>query len=311
MNEGLSGDVGEPLLTAIPWLDQILLVGVASARFAFSFVFVPIFSREVMPATVRNSIIVTFGLVALAMRPDFAPANLSAAGWLLLLMREVAAGAVIGFFFGTVMWAMAAAGEIIDTKVGATMAQLVDPLSGTHTSLNGILLGRFAQVIFVSMGGLTLMIGTVMQSYLIWPMGTGALNLEAGSVVFFEGELGRLFAWAFFFSMPAITILYIVDLALGFLNRFAQQFNVFMLSLPIKSVAATMIIIMLLPLLAQAVIADMASREGVAGGMLQRTASEQGTNEQETQQVSKQIAKQKPDTGPENAPQNSAGENVP
>ncbi|MGK6318089.1 type III secretion system export apparatus subunit SctT [Sphingomonas sp. DT-204] len=271
MIEAVPPGVGVPLLKSIPWLDQLLTVGVASTRFAFAFVLVPVFSREVMPATVRNSIIVTFGLVALALRPDFAPANLSAMGWATMALKEAAAGGIIGLFFGTVMWAMAAAGEIIDTKVGATIGQLVDPLSGNTTSLTGILLSRFAEVVFVTAGGLTLLVGTVMGSYLIWPLGPGGIALDLRAVQYFEGEFGRLFTLAFLFAAPTLTVLYVIDAGLGFLNRFAQSFNVFSLSLPIKAVAACFVVILTLPLLAEAIYADLSSRPEIAGGVLRRT----------------------------------------
>jgi type III secretion protein T len=268
--EGIDPASGAPLFSLLPWLDQMLLVGVSSARFGFAFVFVPIFSKEVMPGTVRNSIIITFGLVALAMRPDFAPAQLSAGAWAAMLLKEVAAGTIIGLFFGTIMWSMTAAGEIIDTKVGATIAQVIDPMTGASTSLNGILFGRFAQIIFVVMGGISLLVGTVIQSYLIWPLGPGGINVQAASVLFFENEFGRFFSLAFVFAVPILTVLYIIDLGMGFLNRFAQQFNVFSLSMPIKSVAATLLIIIILPMLANAIIVDMRSRNAVASGVLSR-----------------------------------------
>lgn len=271
MIEAIPPGVGVPLFTAVPWLDQLLTVGIASTRFAFAFVLVPVFSREVMPGTVRNSIIVTFGLVALAIQPDFAPAKLSAMRWAQMLLKEAAAGGIIGLFFGTVMWALAAAGEIVDTKVGATIGQLVDPLSGTSTSLTGILLGRFAQVIFVSAGGLTLLVGTVMGSYMIWPLGPGGLVADMRAIQFFEGEFGRLFALAFLFAAPVLTVLYVIDAGLGFLNRFAQSFNVFAMALPIKAAAAVFVTILIAPLLAQAVIAELGSREEIATGVLQRT----------------------------------------
>jgi type III secretion protein T len=273
--EAAPHSIGVPLFAAIPWLDQLLTVGIASTRFAFAFVFVPVFSREVMPTTVRNSIIVTFGLVALALQPHFAPASLSAMDWAKMLLKEAAAGGIIGLFFGTILWALAAAGEIIDTKVGATIGQLVDPLSGTTTSLTGILLGRFAEVVFVTAGGLTLLVGTVMGSYVLWPLGPGGLLLDMRAVQYFEGEFGRLFALAFLFAAPVLTVLYVIDAGLGFLNRFAQQFNVFALSMPIKAAAATFVLILTLPLLAQAVLADLGTRERIADGVLQRVAQPQ------------------------------------
>jgi type III secretion protein T len=139
--------------------------------------------------------------------------------------------------------------------------------------VTGILLGRFAQVVFVSAGGLTLLVGTVMSSYAIWPLGPGGVTLNLEAVQYFEGEFGRLFALAFLFAAPVLTVLYIIDASMGFLNRFAQQFNVFALALPIKSVAAALILILCLPLLADAVIGDLGARDGIARGVLDRVGS--------------------------------------
>jgi type III secretion protein T len=270
--EAADPSIAKPLVESIPWLDQMLLVAVSASRFAFAFLFVPVFSKEAMPATVRNSIIITLGLVALQLAPDFEIKDLSPGAWALMLIKEAAAGTIIGLFFGTILWAMTAAGEIIDTKVGATVAQVTDPLSGQQTTLTGLLFGRFAQVIFVTMGGLTLLVGTVMQSYVIWPMGPSPLRLDPSSVVYYEGEFGRLMTHALLFAVPVLTMLYLIDLGMGFLNRFAQQFNVSALSMPIKSVAATLVIIVILPSLAQAVITDLSTREDVSGTLLKRTA---------------------------------------
>ena len=51
--------------------------------------------------------------------------------------------------------------------------------------------------------------------------------------------------------------------ALGLLNRFAQQLNVFSLSLSIKSWAATALLLILVPLLAQAVLKDLSTRSDI------------------------------------------------
>jgi type III secretion protein T len=269
-----------PALAAIaPWTEQALTVGVAAARFGFAFVMVPIFSPQVIPATVRNSIIVAFGLIALSMPLGFSVSGLGAVDWLWLYAKEAAAGITIGFFFGTVIWAMAAAGEIIDTKVGATVGQLIDPLTGTQESITATLLSRFAQVLFVSAGGITLLVGTVMLSYTIWPLGPGPLRFDPEAVRLFEGEFGRLFTLAFIFSSPVILILYVIDAGMGLLNRFAQSFNVFALSMPIKAAAAVAVLAMLLPLMADAVLNDLSSRQGVSDAVLRRVGQPTGAVE--------------------------------
>jgi type III secretion protein T len=261
------------LLQSVPWLDQLLLISVSSARFGFAFLFVPVFSQSIMPPTVRNSIIITFGLVAYVLQTQFMPRDLTAMDWAMMLIKEAAAGTIIGFFFGSILWAMTAAGELIDAKVGATMGQLVDPLTGQQASLTGILLGRFAQVVFVTAGGLTLLVGAVMESYAVWPMGPNPLTLKLTSIAYFEGEFGRMFYLAFLFAAPVLTVLYVIDAGMGFLNRFAQQFNVFSLSMPIKAAAAIFVLILTLPLLANIVINDLGMRTPVSKSMLEETAT--------------------------------------
>lgn len=269
----IDGTVGRALIDIAPWTEQALLVGVSSARFAFAFMLVPLFSPTIIPATVRNSLIIAFGLIALHMNPGIAPNQLTAGGWMWLYAKEAIAGTIIGFFFGTMLWAMGAAGEIIDTKVGATIGQLVDPMSGLQQSLTSVLISRFAHVIFVSSGGLMLFIGTIMASYAVWPLGMGDIRFNMASVILFEKEFGMFFAYAFIFAAPVLIILYVIDMGLGLLNRFAQQFNVFALAMPIKAAASIFVLIILLPFIAQQIINDMLNRSSIATVNLERVGS--------------------------------------
>ena len=274
----VAGGIGTSLASAAPWTQQALLIGVASARFAFAFLMLPLFSPGLIPPLVRNSVIVAFGLIALSLPIGFDPSALSAPQWLWLYAREAAAGVVIGFFYGTFLWAMASAGEIIDSKTGATIAQVIDPLSGASQSLTALLLGRFAQVTFVTAGGLTLLVGTLMISFAVWPMGPEGVTLDLSAVGLFEEEFGRFFYYAFVIASPALLILYLIDLGMGLLNRFAQNFNVFTLSLPIKTTAAIFVTILLLPLLGQMVVADLGSRQEVSTGRLEQAGRPGGAS---------------------------------
>lgn len=244
-------------------MDGALLIALCSARFGAAFVLVPIFAQQTIPAMVRNSVILVLGGLVYYSHPPIDPAALGAFGWARLLLKEAATGLVIGFFFGTILWAMEAAGEVIDAKIGATIGQVLEPLGGNMTSLNGALLGRLANVIFAAAGGIILLVGTVMESFAIWPMTADWPSLDARGLAVFENEFGRLMALIALFSAPVLVFLYVIDAGLGLLNRFAQQLNVFSLSLSIKNWAATLLLVMLLPLFAQAVVQELASRDTI------------------------------------------------
>src|SRR5690606_35137807 len=157
-------------------------------------------------------------------------------------------------------------------KIGATIGQVLEPFGGTMTSLNGVLMARLAHVLFASAGGIMLLVATVLESYAIWPMTAGWADLDISGLRVFEGEFGRLMMLAVLFSAPALVFLYVIDAGLGLLNRFAQQLNVFALSLSIKSWATTLLMLLLVPLFAQAVIGDLASRNGLVRAVIQALA---------------------------------------
>lgn len=245
------------------WMSQLLLVGLSSARFGFAFVLVPIFGQEAIPSMVRNSVILTLGWAAYSMQPGIDPATITAFQWARLLSKEAATGLVIGFFFGTILWALEAAGEVIDAKIGATIGQLTEPLGGNSTSLNGALLGRLANVVFAGAGGILLLVSTVMGSFALWPMTADWPTLDASELVLFENEFGRLIALVTLFAAPILVFLYVIDASLGLLNRFAQQLNVFSLSLSIKNWAATLLLVLMLPVFAQAILNELGTRPGL------------------------------------------------
>lgn len=250
------------------WANQLLLLGIGTARIAVAFIMLPLFSSEVVPATVRNSILIALGLVSLALQPPLSVAALSVIDWLALYAKEVFVGLIIGFFFGTILYAMEAAGQIIDAKVGATMAQVVDPLTGHQTSLNGAFLGRLANLVFIFSGGLSLLLLVLVESFAVWPIAATFPRLAPEGLLMFEVEFGRLMVLATLLAAPVLTVLYVIDAGLGLVNRFAQQLNVFQLSMSIKAWVTTMLLVLLVPAYVAAVVSDIRSRPPALSNLL-------------------------------------------
>lgn len=245
------------------WIDGVLLLGAGVARIAAAFLLIPAFAPDTVPALVRNSIFVALGLVSLSVQPPLAVAAFSAGEWLRLLSRELFVGLAIGFFFGTLLWALETAGQIIDTKAGATTAQIVDPLSGHQTSLTGAFLGRLANLVFMFSGGLSLLAGVLLESYALYPLAPEWPTLLPQGVRLFELEFARLMVLATLFAAPVVTALYVVDAGLGLMNRFAEQLNVFQLGMALKTWLATFLLLLILGTVVEAVVLEMQSRRAV------------------------------------------------
>jgi type III secretion protein T len=239
---------------------QVLLLAIAATRVAACFLVLPAFAPETVPPLVRNSIFMSLGLVVFLVQPAIAEADLNAFTLIFIFTKEAAIGLAIGMFFAIFLWALETAGRIIDGQIGMAMAQIVDPLTGHQTSLTGSFLARLANFVFMFAGGLMLVMGVLLESYGIWPVMSGVPHLERAGAILFASEFQRLMTLAVMFAAPALIILLTVDLSLGLVNRFAQQLNVFSLSLSIKAWLATAIVLMLLGSFIRALIADLEVR---------------------------------------------------
>jgi type III secretion protein T len=244
--------------------DLALLLGLSTTRIAVAFLLVPLFTADLIPSMIRNAMFAALAMLGLALQPSPGPLQLSGAQWITLFAKEAFIGGALGLLFSGAMWAFESAGQVIDNKVGATQAQVQDPLSGHQTSLNGALFGRLASWVFMAGGGFMVMVGALMESYARWPVRAPLPTLGMAGVQLFETQFGRIMALTLLVAAPALVLLYLVDGVLGLVNRFAQQLNVFSLSMSLKAVAATWIIWVQLSSLVQLLQEDLLSRGSFA-----------------------------------------------
>ena len=100
--------------------------------------------------------------------------------------------------------------------------------------------------------------------FALWPVRSAFPGLAEGGARVFEGELGRIMLLTLLVAAPALVLLYLVEGVLGLVNRFAQQLNVFSLSMSLKAIAATWIIWIQLTTLVRFLQDDMLARGGIA-----------------------------------------------
>jgi type III secretion protein T len=247
-----------------PLSDTALLLGLSSVRVAMAFMLVPLFTADLIPPLVRNAMFLAIALLGLALQPSAAPIALTTWQWVTLYAKEAFIGGALGFFFAGILWAFEAAGQVIDSKVGTTQAQIQDPMTGAQVTLTAALFGRLASWVFMAGGGFMVMIGTLMESFAMWPVRAAAPSLVDAGYRLFESEFGRIMLLTLLIAAPALVLMYLIEGVLGLINRFAQQLNVFSLSQSLKAVAALWIIWIQVVTLVQLMQDDILSRGVVA-----------------------------------------------
>lgn len=166
--------------------------------------------------------------------------------WLGLIPGEMIIGVLLGFCAAIPFWAIDMAGFLIDTLRGATMGTVFNPAMGIQTSIFGLLFTQFLCALFLVSGGMNLLLTVLYDSYHFIPPGKD-LTFNQEFLNFMLAEWQVLYRLCLSFSLPAVLCMVLADLALGLLNRSAQQLNVFFLSMPIKSSLALLLLLISFP----------------------------------------------------------------
>jgi len=242
------------------WHRLLLVITLSLPRLAAAFAVIPILGRQIVPGMVRNGITLSFALILYPMVEAAAPRpEIDALVLFGLILKEVFLGFVIGTVIAAPLWAVETAGYLIDNQRGAAMAESINPLSGEQSSPLGLLFLQFmVTLIFVSGLFLTLL-GTLYHSYQVWPIFTfypDLSDLSGAGPVFFLQTLDLVMRLAVVLSAPVVIAMFLSELGLAMVSRFAPQLQVFFLAMPVKSAVGILVLVLYLPFLQFTVLED-------------------------------------------------------
>jgi type III secretion protein T len=90
-------------------------------------------------------------------------------------------------------------------------------------------------VYFLVSGGFGLMLTVLYQSYLLWSPLEFSISFHHDAAKTLLAQLDRLMALGIVLSAPVILVMFLAELGLALISRFAPQLQVFFLAMPIKS----------------------------------------------------------------------------
>lgn len=224
------------------------LLGLCMLRPLGVMLMLPLFTPSALGGSlIRNALALMMALPLVALADtwpalDAARQQATVSTYVLLVAGELCIGVLLGFCAAIPFWAMDMAGFLIDTLRGASMASVLNPMLGQQSSLLGILFTQVFGVLFLMGGGFNLLLESIYHSYVSLPPGE-VFQLGPGFVAFISRQWQLAYELCLRFAMPAIVAILLVDLALGLINRSAQQLNVFFLSMPIKSAFAMLMLV--------------------------------------------------------------------
>ena len=203
----------------------------------------PLFNKQFLPGILRYGVTAAIGLMLVPMLATrYATTDVSMVQLILLIAKEVFIGLVMGFLIAIPFWIFEAVGFVVDNQRGASLGATINPATGNDSSPLGILFNQAFMVFFLIAGGFSLMLTMLYDSFRLWDIWQWTPTLRQDSVPLLLDQLSRFMRLTLLFAAPAVVAMFLSEVGLALVSRFAPQLQVFFLAMPIKSALALLVL---------------------------------------------------------------------
>jgi flagellar biosynthetic protein FliR len=209
----------------------------------------PIISHKSFPKLAKIGFVVLFAIILVSALDGVTVPQVGSlielAG---LAFKELLVGAIIGFIFLLVFLAIQGAGTIAGYQAGLYMANAMDPISQTQSSLVSQIWFLLAMLVFLSINGHHLVIMAFVDSYKVIPPGYVQLHGTVGEMMI--KYTAYLFVITLKVVSPVFITMFLTDVALGVLSKMLPTMNVFFVGFPVKIGVGLTVLAISLPVFA-------------------------------------------------------------
>lgn len=238
----------------LPHLPGFLLV---LTRFTGLFLFTPLLSPTLIP---RQVLVLFAAAMALAVYPTInhqasLPPRLDLFSLAPMMASEILIGAAIGLLASIPLITAQLAGLIMGQQMGLGLATVFNPAVNIEGDNLGQLLFTIAIAAFLVSGGLESLFSTLVSTFATVPI--GGLALAGAPLAMLVDLLSTGFEVALRVSMPILVILFMENIATGFIMKTIPALNIMAFGFPIKILAGLAVIIGALTLMSETLVGAM------------------------------------------------------
>ena len=209
----------------------LLLLMLSSLRIGAFLVAAPFFGSRMVPLTVRIvfSIALGLGIMSQVEFPDLQ--ILMGASLIPIVFQEIFVGLACGMVLSICFSSVILAGEKIAATSGLAFAAQIDPVSGAQSPVISQIFQRFLLILFFSLNGHLVIFDLIFKSFELVPLGS---FYEFESVI--EKSIqssNTLYYNAVIIVLPIVSILFFMNLGIGFITKSAPQLNLFSFGFPL------------------------------------------------------------------------------
>ncbi|HAG52734.1 MAG TPA: flagellar biosynthetic protein FliR [Alphaproteobacteria bacterium] len=229
------------------FLNNIILYPffVTLVRLTGIFLTVPVYADKAVSAKVRLSIALVFSIALAPIVSEYVPTIPKSVSLLILVvLGEFLIGILLGFGAKLFMLAMNIAGDFMAAMMGLQAASMMDPRSGSNTTTLSSMLSLIALAAFLSMDFHLYIIRAFIESYNIIGFNKA---MDLGEVAMaIIATVSKVTVLGVKIASPIVVANFIVNCALGILNRLVPQIHVFFISMPLTMLIGIFILVLTL-----------------------------------------------------------------
>ena len=223
--EGLSGIS----LQSLPI--YLLLLMISSLRIGAFLVASPFFGSRMIPLTVRIVFAIALG-IGLVSHLKFPPVEFLVGVKLVpIIFQELFIGIACGLVLNILFSSVILAGEKIAATSGLAFAAQIDPTSGAQSPVISQIFQLFLLILFFSVNGHLIVFELFYKSYEMVPIGSFYNFKDVIEEAI--NSTNSIYQNAVIIVLPIVSILFFMNLGIGFITKSAPQLNLFSFGFPL------------------------------------------------------------------------------
>ena len=119
--------------------------------------------------------------------------------------------------------------------MGLGFAMSVDPQNGVQVPVLSQLYMLVATLVFLAMNGHLVLIGYLVESFTLMPVGLTGWRPDFGLKVVLQAS--QMFVSALMLALPALSAVLLINISFGVITRAAPQLNIFAVGFPVTILA--------------------------------------------------------------------------
>ncbi|PWI33022.1 flagellar biosynthetic protein FliR [Vibrio albus] len=189
----------------------------------------PFFGDALIPVWVRALLALSLVVITAPLMPAMPQIDLLSFAAIGLALEQAVWGILFGLILHLLFTVLTMLGQIVSMQMGLAMAIMNDPVNGLSVAVLGRMFQIFSMLLFLALEGHLLVIDILVQSFSVWPVGSGLSDVSIQGVI----NMGSwMFTAALALALPAIVSMLLANISFGVMNRAAPSLNVYALGFP-------------------------------------------------------------------------------